>query len=289
VTGFGAEVLADGVRFRFWAPLSERVHLHLVADDRTLPMAAASEGWHDLFVAGLAPGARYRFVLPDGRSVPDPASRFQPEDVHGPSEVVDPRAYGWQDRGWRGRPFEECVAYELHVGTFTPEGTFAAAAARLADLAELGVTAVSLMPLADFPGRWNWGYDGVLLFAPDSSYGRPDDLRAFVDRAHGLGLMVFLDVVYNHFGPEGNYLAAYAPFFTDRHTTPWASRSTTTAKRPGTSATSSPPTPRTGSPSTISTASGSMRSTPSTTRRPRTSSKRSPPRRGGPRAIGTFT
>jgi maltooligosyltrehalose trehalohydrolase len=221
VTGFGAEVLADGVRFRFWAPLSERVHLHLVADDRTLPMEAAAEGWHDLFVAGLAPGALYRFVLPDGRRVPDPASRFQPEDVHGPSEVVDPRAYAWHDGGWRGRPFEECVAYELHVGTFTPEGTFAAAADRLADLAQLGITAVSLMPLADFPGRWNWGYDGVLLFAPDSSYGRPDDLRAFVDRAHGLGLMVFLDVVYNHFGPEGNYLAAYAPFFTDRHTTPW--------------------------------------------------------------------
>lgn len=221
MTGFGTEVLPDGVRFRFWAPLADRVHLHLVADDTTLPMKAHDDGWHERFVAGLGAGARYRFVLPDGRRVPDPASRYQPEDVNGPSEVVDPLAYVWHDSAWRGRAWEECVAYELHVGTFTPEGTIAAAANKLPDLAELGITAIALMPLADFPGRWNWGYDGVLLFAPDSSYGRPDDLRAFVDRAHGLGLMVLLDVVYNHFGPEGNYLAAYAPFFSDRRGTPW--------------------------------------------------------------------
>jgi maltooligosyltrehalose trehalohydrolase len=221
VTEFGATVLAEGVHFRLWAPLSPSVRLHLIGEDSTRPMNAGAGGWHDLFVPGVAAGARYLFVLADGLRVPDPASRFQPEDVHGPSEVIDPGAYRWRDGDWRGRPWEECVAYEMHVGSFTPEGTFAVAAGRLPELARLGVTAIALMPLADFPGRWNWGYDGVLLFAPDSSYGRPDDLRALVDHAHSLGMMVLLDVVYNHFGPEGNYLAAYAPFFTDRYATPW--------------------------------------------------------------------
>ena len=167
------------------------------------------------------PGTRYRFVLPDGTCVPDPASRYQPEDVHGPSEVIDPRGYGWNDEGWRGRPWEEAILYELHVGTFTKEGTFRAAMERLGELADLGITAIELMPIADFQGRWNWGYDGVLHFAPDSSYGHPDDLKALIDAAHARSMMVFLDVVYNHFGPDGNYMGLYAPILTDKHETPW--------------------------------------------------------------------
>jgi malto-oligosyltrehalose trehalohydrolase len=156
--------------------------------------------------------------------VPDPASRYQPDDAHGPSEVIDPAAYTWSDSAWLGRPWHEAVLYELHVGTFTPEGTFHAARERLDHLVALGVTGIEIMPVADFPGRRNWGYDGVLLYAPDSSYGRPEDLKALVDAAHTRGLMVLLDVVYNHFGPDGNYLPLYAPdFFTDRHRTPWGS------------------------------------------------------------------
>ena len=154
--------------------------------------------------------------------MPDPASRFNPDGVHASSEVVDADAYEWRDGDWRGRPLSDAVIYELHVGTFTPQGTYAAAAERLDYLAELGVTAIELMPLAATPGRWNWGYDGVLPFAPHAPYGRPDDLKRFVDAAHERGLMVLLDVVYNHFGPDGNYLGHYAPqFFTARHTTPW--------------------------------------------------------------------
>ena len=166
------------------------------------------------------PGTLYKFVLPDGSRVPDPASRYQPSDVHGPSEVVD-SAFPWTDGAWLGRPWEETVIYELHVGSFTADGTFAAATERLDYLFDLGVTAIEVMPVADFPGRWNWGYDGVLLFAPDSTYGRPEDFKAFVDAAHAKGIQVFLDVVYNHFGPDGNYLEAYSPIFTDRHKTPW--------------------------------------------------------------------
>jgi 1,4-alpha-glucan branching enzyme/maltooligosyltrehalose trehalohydrolase len=154
--------------------------------------------------------------------MPDPASRFQPQDVHGPSEVVDATAFQWREDSWRGRPWEEAVIYELHVGAFTTEGTFRGVEQKLDYLRDLGVTALELMPVADFPGTRNWGYDGVLLFAPDSSYGRSEDLKQLVQAAHAKGLMIFLDVVYNHFGPEGNYLHAYAPqFFTNRHHTPW--------------------------------------------------------------------
>jgi malto-oligosyltrehalose trehalohydrolase len=154
--------------------------------------------------------------------VPDPASRHQPEDVHGPSEVIDPTAYCWRDAVWRGRPWEEAILYELHIGAFTPEGTFRAAIGKLDHLAALGITAVEIMPIGDFPGGRNWGYDGVLPYAPDASYGRPDDLKALVEAAHERRLMVLLDVVYNHFGPEGAYVHRIAPqFFTDRHETPW--------------------------------------------------------------------
>jgi len=185
-------------------------------------MHMRGNGWHELITGDAPVGSLYQFVLPDGLHVPDPASRFQPQDVHGPSEVIDPEVYTWQDDAWRGRPWEECILYELHVGTFTPEGTFRSAIEKLNYLVDLGITAIELMPIADFPGTRNWGYDGVLAFAPDSSYGRPDDLKALVDAAHAKGLMVFLDVVYNHYGPDGNYLPCYAPIFKDVHT-PWGS------------------------------------------------------------------
>ncbi|MGK7866134.1 malto-oligosyltrehalose trehalohydrolase [Falsiroseomonas sp. E2-1-a20] len=220
---FGAApVPGGGARFRIWAPSHQVVCLVLGDAAEVLPMQAEAGGWHMLLVEAAAPGTRYRFVLPDGLRVPDPASRFQPEDVHGPSEVIDPAAHRWTDAAWRGRPWSEAVVYELHIGTFTPEGSFRAAIAKLDHLVALGVTAIEIMPIADFPGARNWGYDGVLPYAPDSSYGRPEDLKALVQEAHARGLMVLLDVVYNHFGPEGAYLHAIAPqAFTDRHATPW--------------------------------------------------------------------
>jgi len=217
---FGAEITKEGVQFRLWAPKQKEVGLKLDADGDVHKMRALDEGWFELITDQARAGSLYQFVLSDGLHVPDPASRFQPQDVHGPSEVIDPSAYAWQDDEWRGRPWEDCVLYEIHIGAFTPDGTFRAAIEKLDLLAELGVTAIELMPVADFPGLRNWGYDGVLLYAPDSSYGRPEDLKALVDAAHAKGMMVFLDVVYNHFGPDGNYLPSYAPIFKDTHT-PW--------------------------------------------------------------------
>jgi maltooligosyltrehalose trehalohydrolase len=230
---FGATVLPEdgGVLFQLWAPGIEQVELDLAdsgaarrPQTAALLMARDAEGWHRLAVSGARAGDRYSFRLPNDLRVPDPASRRNPEDVHLASEVVDPRAYHWGDDAWVGRPWSEAVIYELHVGTFTPEGTFAAAQRRLPELAALGFTVVELLPVADFPGKRGWGYDGVLLFAPDSVYGTPDELKALVDAAHGLGLMVLMDVVYNHFGPEGNYLHAGTPeFFNPAHQTPWGS------------------------------------------------------------------
>ncbi len=218
---FGPVLLPGGqVQFRFWAPAHGKIGL-AIEGEPVQAMRPVAEGWHEL-TRPAAAGTLYRFVLPDGTRVPDPASRFQPQDVDGPSEIIDPSAYQWHDAAWRGRPWNETVLYELHIGTFTPEGTFRAAISRLDYLRETGVTAVEIMPIADFPGQRNWGYDGALPYAPDSAYGRPQDLKAFVDAAHLRGLMVFLDVVYNHFGPDGNFLPSYAPdFFTDRHKTPW--------------------------------------------------------------------
>ena len=185
-------------------------------------MQASGAGWFECRTTEAHPGTLYSYRIDGGIEVPDPASRFQPHDVHGPSEVIDPAAFDWGTHAWEGRPWYDAVCYELHIGTFTREGSFRAVIERLDHLIALGVTAVQLMPVADFPGRRNWGYDGALLFAPDSSYGRPDDLKRLVLEAHRRGLMVFLDVVYNHFGPEGNYLHLYAPqFFTERHHTPW--------------------------------------------------------------------
>src|ERR1700736_3167393 len=218
---FGAEVRDDGVAFRLWAPSRERAAV--IVDGAEHALEPRPGGWFERTVHDARAGSRYAFAFRGvDVQVPDPASRFQPGGVHEPSAVIDPRAYEWRQTGWHGRPWHEIVLYELHVGTFTPEGTYAAAAARLGALAELGVTAVELMPLAQPAGDRNWGYDGVLPFAPQRAYGAPDDLKAFVDAAHAHGLCVFLDVVYNHFGPEGNYLRAFAePFFTDRHHTPW--------------------------------------------------------------------
>ncbi|MBL0420991.1 malto-oligosyltrehalose trehalohydrolase [Ramlibacter sp. AW1] len=223
---FGTRLLPDGgVEFRLWAPGAAAVQLaHAAAGgaEQLHPMQRGAHGWHTLALPAARPGDDYRFVLPDGLRVPDPASRFNPGDVHGPSRVIDPAAYRWQHAGWRGRPWHEAVVYELHLGTFTEAGSYAAARERLPELAALGITAIELMPLADFPGQRGWGYDGVLMYAPDASYGTPDELKALVDAAHGLGLMVLIDVVYNHFGPEGNYLHAYCPsFFNPAHQTPW--------------------------------------------------------------------
>ena len=219
---FGAEVSGEGVRFSLWAPAARRVCLH-VEDRPPRPMVRGADGFYTCFASDARAGDRYSFSF-DGEPlrVADPASRFNPDGVHGPSQVVDPAAFEWQDDSRVGWPWRNAVFYELHVGAFTPEGTFAAAETKLEYLAALGVTAVELMPVADGPGRRNWGYDGVLPFAVRPAYGRPEDLKRFVQSAHRAGLMVFLDVVYNHFGPEGNYLHRYAPqFFTDRHKTPW--------------------------------------------------------------------
>jgi len=221
---FGAETLDQGAtRFRLWAPAARTVELCLTraGGETFLAVPATGDGWYELLIEAAA-GSRYRYRIDSEIQVPDPVSRFQPQDVHGASEVVDPRAFAWKDADWRGRPWEEAVIYELHVGSFTPAGTYAGVRERLGHLCDLGVTAIELMPIADSPGTRNWGYDGVLPFAPECRYGRPEDLKELVQAAHAAGLMMFLDVVYNHFGPEGNYLHRYAPdFFTERHHTPW--------------------------------------------------------------------
>jgi malto-oligosyltrehalose trehalohydrolase len=218
---FGPTLQADGVVFRLWAPSARQVELVLGAA-APRAMQAEPSGWYTLLDGSAKAGSRYRFRIDGELLVPDPASRHQPDGVHGASAVVDARAFDWTDEAWRGRPWTETVLYELHVGSFTDAGSFAGVERRLAGLAELGVTAVELMPLAEFAGQRGWGYDGVLAFAPASAYGRPEDLKHLVQAAHARGLMVFLDVVYNHFGPDGNYLHAYAAsFFTDRHHTAW--------------------------------------------------------------------
>ncbi len=220
--------------FRVWAPHAERVAVHLVADPalgaadarpesetaRLEPLERGEHGYHEAVLDDVAPGDLYLFRLDDERERPDPASRWQPHGVHGPSAVWDAR-FAWADDGWTGRPLGDHVFYELHVGTFTREGTFAAAAERLDALVDLGITAVEVMPVAQFPGERNWGYDGVYPFAVQSSYGGPDAFQGFVDACHARRLSVFLDVVYNHVGPEGNYLDSFGPYFTDRYTTPW--------------------------------------------------------------------
>ena len=218
---FGAEVTKDGVRFALWAPTAQRVDL--VVEGRRVAMPAIGQGWYKMTDAAAAIGDRYGYAI-DGADdlVPDPASRFQLDDSDRRSTVTHPAAYAWGDASWSGRRWNDVVLYETHIGTVTPEGTYAALAAKLPALKETGVTAIELMPIAETTGRRTWGYDGVLPYAPNNAYGTPDELKHLVDTAHGLGLMIFLDVVYNHFGPSGNFLHGYAgTFFTDRHETPW--------------------------------------------------------------------
>jgi maltooligosyltrehalose trehalohydrolase len=227
---FGSTLLPQGgARFKLWAPSCANVTLELVGrtNGRSLRHEMRpADGWHESVIADAAAGDRYRFIVKSTGgatlAVPDPASRSNPDGVHAASALVDPHAYAWAARAWAGRPWPDTVLYELHIGTFTDAGTFAAARERLADLKDLGVTALQIMPLAAFPGQRNWGYDGVLQFAPAACYGNPDDLKALIDSAHALDMMVLLDVVYNHFGPEGNYLHAFCPeFFNPAHRTPW--------------------------------------------------------------------
>jgi malto-oligosyltrehalose trehalohydrolase len=220
VRQFGVTLNSDGATFRLWAPAAKRVDVLL---DGPHALHRGDDGWFSANIAGVTAGTLYKFRIDDEVDVPDPASAFQPQDVSGPSEVIDHNVYRWRAQDWRGRPWAETVLIETHVGTFTPEGTYRAMIDRLDHLVATGITALELMPLSDFPGRRNWGYDGVLWYAPDSSYGRPEDLKALIDEAHLRGLMVFLDVVYNHFGPEGNYLGRYAPSFFTEAQTPWGS------------------------------------------------------------------
>lgn len=224
IANFGAMPVRGGVRFRVWSPTARDLLL-VLHDGRAAgeyPVPRDSEGVFDRLVDGAAPGDRYRYRINGGELRPDPASRFQPDGVHGPSQVVDASGFRWTDGRWGGRPAADRIVYELHVGTFSPEGTFAGAASRLDALRDLGVTVIELMPIADFPGSRNWGYDGVCLYAPSRVYGTPDDLRALINRAHHLGIAVALDVVYNHLGPEGAYLPEFNDqYFTDQRSTPW--------------------------------------------------------------------
>jgi len=216
----GAEIVEGGVHLRLWAPRRRRVDV--VVDGYERPLDAEGDGYFSTLVEKMRAGDRYRFRVDGGEDLyPDPASRFQPEGPHGPSEVVDAMAFRWANGPWPGIELRGQVFYEMHVGTFTREGTWAAAAAELERLRGI-CTTIEMMPVAEFPGAFGWGYDGVDLFAPTHLYGSPDDLRGFIDRAHGLGLGVILDVVYNHFGPDGNYLAQFSDtYFTQRHKTDW--------------------------------------------------------------------
>jgi maltooligosyltrehalose trehalohydrolase len=223
----GAELLAEGgVHFRVWAPASQRVAVVMgesedLSGAREVPLSAEAEGYWSGRIAEARAGMHYRYRLDRG-DFPDMASRFQPQGPHGVSRIIDPNSFVWSDDGWRGVTREGQVLYEMHIGTFTPKGTWAAAMEQLPHLAELGVTLLEVMPVADFPGRYGWGYDGVNLFAPTRLYGEPDDFRRFVDRAHALGMGVILDVVYNHLGPDGNYAGAYAKYyFSEGHKNEW--------------------------------------------------------------------
>ena len=229
----GAIVTPSETRFRVWAPGTEQLSLELVnrpsnnplgersAKGELLPLQATADGYFELVLPERLIGSTYQFVFPDGRKRPDPASRFQPVGVHGPSQIIDPHSYGWQDAAWPGVAKRDLVIYELHMGTFTEQGTYLAACERLPELKELGITAIELMPLAESAGAWNWGYDGVHFFAPHHTHGSPDELRHLVDTAHRLGMAVILDVVFNHFGPEGNYFRDFGPYISPQHATAW--------------------------------------------------------------------
>lgn len=218
----GAHYSGDGrCRFQVWAPLARGVALHLQPPGELLvPMGAKERGYYEVTVEGIEPGRLYVYRLDETREFPDPASRYQPQGVHGPSQVVDPR-YCWDERGWAGLPLRDYITYELHVGTFTREGTFDAVIPHVEELRELGITAIELMPVAQFPGERNWGYDGAYPFAVQNSYGGPHGLKRLVNTCHQQEIAVILDVVYNHLGPEGNYLGNFGHYFTGRYQTPW--------------------------------------------------------------------
>ncbi|MGB9826052.1 MAG: alpha-amylase family glycosyl hydrolase, partial [Desulfofundulus sp.] len=219
----GATYLEDGrCYFSVWAPRAESLAVHILGPrERFVPLEKGRHGYFYGAVGKVEPGTLYFYLLDGERERPDPASRYQPEGVHGPSQVVDLKSFAWHDRCWSGPARESLVFYEIHVGTFTREGTFESIIPHLDELKELGITAIELMPVAQFPGSRNWGYDGVYPFAVQNSYGGPSGLQRLVDACHQKELAVFLDVVYNHLGPEGNYLADYAPYFTERYRTPW--------------------------------------------------------------------
>lgn len=218
----GAELSRDETNFRVWAPAHERLDVVLEDSRDTLKLERSGDGYFSGTAPDVRAGALYRYRTADGRLLPDPASRYQPDGPHGPSMVVDPAMFAWTDDAWRGPGQGRQVVYEMHVGTYTPEGTWLSASRHLDELAELGITIIEVMPVSEFPGRFNWGYDGVAPFAPAHVYGTPDDMRAFVDRAHALGLAVILDVVYNHMGPDGCYLQEFAEqYFSRQHTTDW--------------------------------------------------------------------
>jgi maltooligosyltrehalose trehalohydrolase len=218
----GAVLSKDGrCRFRVWAPLCKELELHIVGpEDFVVQMEPKQLGYYTAVLEGLKPGTRYKYRLENGKEFPDPVSRFQPEGVHGPSEVIDPD-FPWKDDRWFGLPIENYIIYELHVGTFTREGTFEAVIPHLDELKDTGITGIEIMPVAQFPGNRNWGYDGVYPFAVQNSYGGPTGLKKLIDACHARSLAVILDVVYNHIGPEGNYLSQYGRYFTDRYKTPW--------------------------------------------------------------------
>ena len=216
------EKTGTSTTFRVWAPMKEAMVLHLVhPKEERWPMTRSEEGYWQVSIEGIEEGTLYFFQPDHEKDLPDPASNYQPDGVHGPSQVINHSAYKWNDDGWKGVPLEELIIYELHVGTFTREGTFEAVVSRLDDLRDTGITAIEIMPVAQFPGNRNWGYDGVFPFAVQNSYGGTGGLKELVDACHGRGIAVILDVVYNHIGPEGNYFSAFGPYFTDRYHTPW--------------------------------------------------------------------
>lgn len=220
----GAQVLKeDGARFRVWAPKAQSMEVLILSGKAagTVAMQQEEKGYYCVTIPGVADGDRYLYQPDDGPARPDPVSRFQPNGVHEPSQVVDPQLFNWTDEGWSGIELENYRIYEIHVGTFSKEGTFKAAIPFLDYLVDLGITAVEIMPVSQFPGDRNWGYDGVYHFAPQSSYGGPDGFKQLINACHRKGLAVILDVVYNHFGPEGNYMAAFGHYFTEKHRTPW--------------------------------------------------------------------
>jgi maltooligosyltrehalose trehalohydrolase len=221
-TGVHFDSVEKSCRFSVWAPLREQMTLHIVyPTDQKLSMEKQKDGYFVLQVKDIEPGCRYFFMPDNEKDYPDPASYYQPESVHGPSEVIDHGAYEWKDIEWKGLPFKDLIIYEIHIGTFSKEGTFVSAIPLLDDLVETGINAVEIMPVAQFPGSRNWGYDGVYPYAVQNSYGGPEGLKKFVDACHQKGIVVILDVVYNHMGPDGNYFSQFGPYFTDKYHCPW--------------------------------------------------------------------